>query len=102
MLQCRLPASIRCLSHPSAHIRALSTSVLRDILYIGSIKSNSKPAEINGIRGSSYQYFSLDVINWQADIEKCLLWEAHSRLATGMPIQYLETAAKELCCTISL
>lgn len=102
LLKCRLPASIRCLSHPSAHVRALSTSVLRDILHIGSIKSNSKPAEINGIRGSSYQYFSLDVINWQADIEKCLLWEAHSRLATGMPIQYLETAAKELCCSISL
>ncbi|XP_059455745.1 protein GIGANTEA isoform X2 [Corylus avellana] len=102
LLKCRLPASIRCLSHPSAHVRALSTSVLRDILHTGSIKSNFKPAEINGICGSSYQYFSLDVINWQADIEKCLAWEAHSRLATGMPIQYLETAAKELGCTISV
>ncbi|XP_062157690.1 protein GIGANTEA [Alnus glutinosa] len=102
LLKCRLPASIRCLSHPSAHVRALSTSVLRDILHTGSIKSNSKPAEINGIRGSSYQCFSLEVINWQADVEKCLLWEAHSRLATGMPIQYLETAAKELGCTISV
>jgi GIGANTEA protein len=92
----------RCLSHPSAHVRALSTSVLRDILHTGSIKSNFKPAEINGICSSSYQYFSLDVIDWQADIEKCLAWEAHSRLATGMPIQYLETAAKELGCTISV
>lgn len=101
-MQCRLPASIRCLSHPSAHIRALSTSVLRDILHIGSIKSNSEPAEINGIRGSSYQYLSLEVINWQTDIEKCLVWEAHSRLATGMPIQYLESAAKEFGCTISV
>ncbi|KAG6671525.1 hypothetical protein I3842_16G007900 [Carya illinoinensis] len=102
LLKCRLPATIRCLSHPSAHVRALSTSVLRDILHTGSIKSNSKPVNINGVCGPSYQYFSLDVIDWQADIEKCLVWEAHSRLATGMPIQYLDTAAKELGCTISL
>lgn len=102
LLQCRLSATIRCLSHPSAHVRALSTSVLRDILHTGSIKSNTKPAEINGNRGPSYQYLSLDVIDWQADVEKCLEWEAHSRLATGMPIQFLDTAAKELGCIISI
>ncbi|KAG7942910.1 hypothetical protein I3843_15G011300 [Carya illinoinensis] len=102
LLKCRVPATIRCLSHPSAHVRALSTSVLRDILHTGSFKSNSKPVDINGIRGPAYQYFSLDVIDWQASIEKCLAWEAHSRLATGMPIQFLDTAAKELGCTISL
>ncbi|KAG6625939.1 protein GIGANTEA-like isoform X2 [Carya illinoinensis] len=102
LLKCRVPATIRCLSHPSAHVRALSTSVLRDILHTGSFKSNSKPVDINGIRGPSYQYFSLDVIDWQASIEKCLAWEAHSRLAAGMPIQFLDAAAKELGCTISL
>ncbi|XP_040995737.1 protein GIGANTEA-like isoform X1 [Juglans microcarpa x Juglans regia] len=101
LLKCRVPATIRCLSHLSAHVRALSTSVLRDILHTGSITSNSKPVNINGIRGAAYQYFSLDVIDWQASIEKCLAWEAHSRLATGMPIQFLDTAAKELGCTIS-
>ncbi|KAF5467704.1 hypothetical protein F2P56_011933 [Juglans regia] len=102
LLKCRVPATIRCLSHPSAHVRALSTSVLRDILHTGSIKSNSKPVDINGIRGAAYEYFSLDVIDWQASIEKCIAWEAHSRLATGMPIQFLDIAAKELGCTISL
>lgn len=101
-MQCRLPATIRCLSHPSAHVRALSTSVLRDILHTGSIKTNHKPVEINGTRTPSYQYFNPDDIDWQADIEKCLTWEAHSRLATGMPIQFLDTAAKELGCTISI
>ncbi|KAL4651715.1 hypothetical protein ACB092_01G181000 [Castanea dentata] len=102
LLKCRLSATIRCLSHPSAHVRALSTSVLRDILHTGSIKSNSKPVDINGMSGPPYQYFSLGVIDWQDDIEKCLTWEAHSRLATGMSIEFLGTAAKELDCSISL
>ncbi|XP_048226516.1 protein GIGANTEA isoform X1 [Ricinus communis] len=102
LLKCRLPATIRCLSHPSAHVRAVSTSVLRGILYTGSIKRTSNRVDINGIRGPSYQYFNIDVTDWQTDIEKCLTWEAHSRLATGMPIQFLDTAAKELGCTISI
>ncbi|PON52675.1 GIGANTEA [Parasponia andersonii] len=102
LLKCRLPATIQCLSHPSAHVRALSTSVLRDIMQAGSIKTNPKRVEINGPRGPSYQYFNPDDIDWQADIEKCLTWEAHSRLATGRPIQFLDAAAKELGCTISI
>ncbi|TQD75144.1 hypothetical protein C1H46_039328 [Malus baccata] len=102
LLKCRLPATIRCLSHPSAHVRALSTSVLRDILQASSIRPNPNPVEINGIHGPSYKYFNLDVIDWQADIEKCLTWEAHSRLATGMHIKFLDTAAKELGCSISI
>ncbi|KAJ6337210.1 hypothetical protein OIU76_006979 [Salix suchowensis] len=57
LLKCRLPATIRCLSHPSAHVRALSTSVLRDILRTGSIKPSSKRVDRNGIQGPSYQYF---------------------------------------------
>ncbi|KAJ6685197.1 PROTEIN GIGANTEA [Salix purpurea] len=102
LLKCRLPATIRCLSHPSAHVRALSTSVLRDILRTGTIKPSSKRVDRNGIQGPSYQYFSPDKIDWQADIEKCLTWEAHSRLATGMPIHHVDTAAKEFGCTISI
>uniref|UniRef100_A0A5B7AQX9 GIGANTEA n=1 Tax=Davidia involucrata TaxID=16924 RepID=A0A5B7AQX9_DAVIN len=101
LLKCRLPATIRCLSHPSAHVRALSTSVLRDISHSGSWKSSNKQGDINGIHGPTYQYLNVGIIDWQADIEKCLTWEAHSRLATGMPIQFLDTAAKELGCTIS-
>ncbi|TYH72682.1 hypothetical protein ES332_D05G271900v1 [Gossypium tomentosum] len=101
LLKCRLPATTRCLSHPSAHVRALSTSVLRNILHIGSINSKSK-VEIYGIRGPSYQFFNIGAINWQNDIEKCLTWEVYSQLARGMTIQFLDTAAKELGCNISI
>lgn len=101
-MQCRIPATSRCLSHPSAHVRTLSISVLRDILHTGSIRSSAKPRRINGNHNPSYQYFNLDIIDWQADIEKCLTWEAHSRLSTGLSIKFLDTAAKELGCTISI
>lgn len=100
LLKCRISSTIRCLSHPSAHVRALSTSVLRDILHCGSINPATKQVERNNMHAR--KIFSYGVINWQADIEKCLTWEAHSRLATGLPIQYLDTAAKELNCSISL
>uniref|UniRef100_K7N3Z1 Protein GIGANTEA n=3 Tax=Glycine subgen. Soja TaxID=1462606 RepID=K7N3Z1_SOYBN len=102
LLKCRLSATIRCLSHPSAHVRALSISVLRDILHTGSIRCSPKPRRLNGTHNPSYQYFNLDVIDWQADIEKCLTWEAHSRLSNGLSINFLDTAAKELGCTISM
>lgn len=101
LLKCRVPATVRCLSHPSAHVRALSTSVLRDILHTGSIKSSPKPVDINGIHDAACQYLVAGT-DWQADIEKCLTWEAHRRLATGMPREFLDVAAKELGCTISL
>ncbi|KAM7278566.1 hypothetical protein ACFE04_005700 [Oxalis oulophora] len=102
LLKCRLPATIRCLSHPSAHVRALSTSVLRDILHTSSVQPSTKQFDLSGIRGPSCRYFNPDAIDWQADAEQCLTWEAHSRLATGMSIEYLDTAAKELGCAISL
>ncbi|KAL2519874.1 Protein GIGANTEA [Forsythia ovata] len=95
LLKCRLPATVRCVSHPSAHIRALSTSVLRAILNASSIKSSSEQVDRNGIR-SPYQYLNVGITNWQADVEKCLIWEARSRLTTGLPIQFVGSAAKEL------
>lgn len=101
-IQCRLPATVRCLSHPSAHVRALSTSVLRDILQTGSYVHRSTPNNINGVHSPSFQYFNREAINWKVDLEKCLTWEAHSRLVTGMPIEVLHVAAKELGCSISL
>ncbi|KAE8646179.1 protein GIGANTEA isoform X1 [Cucumis sativus] len=101
LLKCRLSATVRCLSHPSAHVRALSTSVLRDILHTSLIKSNSKSVNVNGIY-PSYQYFSSGIIDWKADIEKCLGWEVRSQLATGQSTQFLQAAAKELSCSISL
>ncbi|KAG7016401.1 Protein GIGANTEA, partial [Cucurbita argyrosperma subsp. argyrosperma] len=102
LLKCRLPATVRCLSHPSAHVRTLSTSVLRDILQTGSYVGRSAHKNINGVHSSSFQYFDMEAINWKDDLEKCLTWEAHSRLVTGMPIEGLHVAAKELGCSISL
>ncbi|XP_027924756.1 protein GIGANTEA-like [Vigna unguiculata] len=99
LLKCRLPATIRCLSHPSAHVRALSTSVLRDILNTCSIIYGPKRQQKNDIHNL---YFNLDVIDWRADIEKCLIWEAHNQLSNGMSIEYLNTAARDLGFAISI
>ncbi|KAJ4953765.1 hypothetical protein NE237_030597 [Protea cynaroides] len=101
LLKCRLSATVRCLSHPSAHVRALSTSVLRDALLIPSIDSNSKQ-DVRDVKDPHYQDLSLGVIDWHADIEKCLAWEARSQTASGMSIAFLDSAAKELGCTISV
>ncbi|KAM0005319.1 hypothetical protein Hdeb2414_s0214g00835991 [Helianthus debilis subsp. tardiflorus] len=103
LLKCRLPATVRCLSHSSAHVRALSTSVLRAILHVGLINpSGQPPSNLIAACRPAYQYLNIDVIDWEADVSKCLTWEAHSRIATGMPIQYLNIAAKELGCPISI
>ncbi|OVA10620.1 GIGANTEA [Macleaya cordata] len=102
LLKFRLPATVCCISHPSAHVRARSISVLRDILLIGSTKYSSKQEYLNGIHVPPYRFTSLGIFNWHTDIEKCLTWEAHSRQETGMTITFLETAAKELGCTISI
>ncbi|KAL8058300.1 hypothetical protein ABFX02_03G009300 [Erythranthe guttata] len=99
LLKCRLPATVRCVSHPSAHVRALSTSVLRAILHAGSRKPNTtKTAGANSINSPRQHHH----LNWQADIEKCLAWEARSRRVTGLPVQFVDSAAKELGCTISI
>nr|AKX69260.1 protein GIGANTEA [Arabidopsis lyrata subsp. lyrata]AKX69261.1 protein GIGANTEA [Arabidopsis lyrata subsp. lyrata]AKX69271.1 protein GIGANTEA [Arabidopsis lyrata subsp. lyrata]AKX69275.1 protein GIGANTEA [Arabidopsis lyrata subsp. lyrata]AKX69285.1 protein GIGANTEA [Arabidopsis lyrata subsp. lyrata] len=106
LLKCRLPATVRCLSHPSAHVRALSISVLRDIMNQSSIPIKVTPklptTEKNGMNSPSYRFFNAATIDWKADIQKCLNWEAHSLLSTTMPTQFLDTAARELGCTISL
>ncbi|KAK7270986.1 hypothetical protein RJT34_26545 [Clitoria ternatea] len=99
LLKCRLPATFRCLSHPSAHVRALSTTVLRDILHSSSIRLSPKPPQKNGING---QHFNLDAIDWQSDMEKCFKWEAHSRLSNGLSIEYLSAAARDLGFVISI
>ncbi|KAL8159929.1 hypothetical protein V2J09_001466 [Rumex salicifolius] len=68
LLKCRLSATIQCLCHPSAHVRALSTSVLRDIMQSPPMRSCLKPAEKgkNGI----HMYLNPGLIDWQADIER--------------------------------
>ncbi|XP_075516756.1 protein GIGANTEA-like [Primulina tabacum] len=99
LLKCRLPATVRCVSHPSAHVRALSTSVLRAILNAGS---SIKQMDINGIhKDHCHQYLNTGDTSWLSDIEKCLTWEAHSRIASGLPIHFVDAAAKELGCNIT-
>ncbi|WVZ72578.1 hypothetical protein U9M48_021013 [Paspalum notatum var. saurae] len=102
-LECRLSTTIRCLSHPSAHVRALSMSVLRDILNNGPM-NHSKivqgEQQRNGIKSSSYRCLAAGIINWQADVERCIEWEAHSRRATGLTLAFLSAAAKELGCPL--
>ncbi|XP_015073264.1 protein GIGANTEA-like [Solanum pennellii] len=102
LLKCRLPATVRCISHPSALVRALSISLLRAIMQTGSIKTRANRADVNGIHGPAYKYLNIGTINWQRDIEKCLTWEANSRIENGMCTQFLDMAAKELGCTISI
>ncbi|OVA01438.1 GIGANTEA [Macleaya cordata] len=92
LLKCRLPATTHCLSHPSAHVRALSTSVLRDL---SSIKSSSKQVDI-AIADPPCRYSSLGVINWHVEIEKCLKGEAQRLCATGTTNTFLCAACKEL------
>jgi len=102
LLKCRLSPTIRCLSHPSAHVRALSMSVLRDILNNGSItpsKIIQGEQQRNGIQSSSYRCLAAS-INWQADVQRCIEWEAHSRRATGLTLAFLSAAAKELGCPL--
>ncbi|KAK9757336.1 hypothetical protein RND81_01G156000 [Saponaria officinalis] len=102
LLKCRVPATITCLSHPSAHVRARSISVLRDILQNGLMKPGFKPENKNGIHGPPLKFSHLGITDWQADVEKCMTWEAHTRVARGDTIQYLDIAAKELGCKITI
>uniref|UniRef100_A0A0D9UXK8 Gigantea n=1 Tax=Leersia perrieri TaxID=77586 RepID=A0A0D9UXK8_9ORYZ len=102
-LECRLSTTIRCLSHPSAHVRALSMSVLRDILNSGQINPSKliQGEHRNGIKSPTYQCLAASIINWQADVERCIEWEAHSRRATGLTLAFLTAAAKELGCPLA-
>ncbi|XP_010535090.1 PREDICTED: protein GIGANTEA [Tarenaya hassleriana] len=101
LLKCRLPATVRCLSHQSAHVRTLSISVLRGIMQQSSMKKK-KPQEKNGGIHKGTFFNGGEAIDWKADIQKCLSWEAHSLVSSSLPTQFLDTAALELGCTISI
>ncbi|KAH0741412.1 hypothetical protein KY290_034455 [Solanum tuberosum] len=78
-----------------AHVRALSTSVLRDSMYAGSVKPSVKEVEdVNGIHNPAYQYLSISIIDWKTDIGKSLMCEANNRLENGMSAQSLDTSAR--------
>nr|ACT22764.1 GIGANTEA [Allium cepa] len=95
LLKCRLSATVRCLSHPSAHVRALSLSVLRDIMHISPLKFNTVRT---GVCNHSYRSSTLGTVNWHADIDKCIKWEAQSIEANGTTLAFLDAAANELGC----
>ncbi|XP_008786528.2 protein GIGANTEA-like [Phoenix dactylifera] len=102
LLKFRLSATIRCLSHSSAHVRALSSSILRVIMHGNTTKSTSfMHGDGQGLCDPSYRSLSAGIINWHSDIEKCIKWEAHSRRATGMTLAFLDAAAKELGCPLT-
>ncbi|KAJ6793187.1 protein GIGANTEA-like [Iris pallida] len=102
LLKCRLSATIRCLSHPSAHVRALSLSVLRDIMHSNPKKSSSsKNGEGSGICTPPRRSLGVGTVNWHADIDKCMKWEFHSRQATGLALAFLDAAANELGCPLA-
>eukprot|EP00494_Astrolonche_serrata_P016594 UN16764 len=102
LLKCRLSPTIRCLSHASAHVRALSMSVLRDILNSGPLGSTKiiQGEQRNGIQSPNYQCTAANTVNWQADVERCIDWEARSRRATGVTLAFLTAAANELGCPL--
>uniref|UniRef100_A0A7N0TN91 Gigantea n=1 Tax=Kalanchoe fedtschenkoi TaxID=63787 RepID=A0A7N0TN91_KALFE len=102
LLKRRLPATIQCLSHPSAHVRALSISVVRDIMQIDVTESMAL-AEISSISGAPAEQSKskLGIADWRSNIEMCLTWEAHNRISSEMTLEFLSIAAKELGCRFS-
>ncbi|KAG1330074.1 protein GIGANTEA [Cocos nucifera] len=102
LLKFRLSATIRCLSHSSAHVRALSTSVLRVIMHGSPTKSATfLHGDRQGLYDPSYRSLSAGIIKWYSDVDKCIKWEAHSRRATGLTLAFLDAAAKELGCPLT-
>ncbi|KAH0653808.1 hypothetical protein KY289_031486 [Solanum tuberosum] len=71
--------------------------------YFLRIKPSVKEVEdVNGIHNPAYQYLSISIIDWKTDIGKSLMCEANNRLENGMSAQFLDTATRELGCTISV
>ncbi|KAI5055707.1 hypothetical protein GOP47_0029228 [Adiantum capillus-veneris] len=85
LLKMRLPAIVHCLSHNSAHVRALSKALLQDEMY-----SNSASLYLHTDR-------VLDD-DWKLAIAKCVAQEMVSLQALGMPISMLVEAAASLGC----
>ncbi|KAG6542250.1 hypothetical protein Mapa_016378 [Marchantia paleacea] len=96
LLRERLPATVRCLSHNSTHVRAMSVARLRDMLYMESLRSSSSRKSSEG----SEREESTGTGNWRRYVEQCVVWEVHCRRAGGMSISLLANAASALGCPI--
>lgn len=92
----RLPATVRCLSHNSTHVRAMSVARLRDMLYMESLRSSSSRKSSEG----SEREEANGTGNWRRYVEQCVVWEVHCRRAGGMSISLLANAASALGCPI--
>lgn len=87
LLKMRLPAIVHCLSHSSAHVRALSIALLQNEMY-----SNSASL-----------YHNRDGMlddDWKLSVAKCVAQEMVSLQALGMPILMLVEAAASLGCCV--
>eukprot|EP00250_Pteridium_aquilinum_P013017 c21079_g1_i1 orf=657-4169(-) len=87
LLKMRLPAIVHCLSHNSAHVRALSMALLQNEVYSNSvslhIQKGKRPRE-----------------DWKLSVEECVAREMHSLQAMGMSISMLVDAATTLGCCV--
>ncbi|KAL3700067.1 hypothetical protein R1sor_018089 [Riccia sorocarpa] len=98
LLRDRLPATVRCLSHNSAHVRAMGVARLKDMLDMESLwSSSSKKSSEAGEREEQN-----GCGNWRKYVEQCVVWEVHCRRAGGMSISLLSNAASALGCPISI
>lgn len=94
--QDRIPVVVQCLSHSSAHVRAISIARLRDMTYFESFRSRCSEGRLedgdiveNGDSDSSSYC-------WRKAIEQRITWESHYRRAGGMSISLLANAAAAL------
>ncbi|MCO5608286.1 hypothetical protein L7F22_062492 [Adiantum nelumboides] len=87
LLKMRLPAIVHCLSHNSAHVRALSKALLQNEMYSSSASLYCRTD--GGIED-----------DWKLAVSNCVAQEIVSLQALGMPISMLIEAATSLgCCT---
>ncbi|XP_057862401.1 protein GIGANTEA isoform X1 [Cryptomeria japonica] len=101
LLKYRLPATVQCLSHSSAHVRALSTSLLRVILHESLNFGHGKYLSEKSHHSENVCCVEDLVIKyWRRDVEQCLAWEVHNRQARGMSVALLVSAANALGCSV--
>eukprot|EP00270_Netrium_digitus_P001681 TRINITY_DN11845_c0_g1_i1.p1 TRINITY_DN11845_c0_g1~~TRINITY_DN11845_c0_g1_i1.p1 ORF type:complete len:165 (+),score=44.62 TRINITY_DN11845_c0_g1_i1:3-497(+) len=119
ILLARVPATVRCLSHASAHVRALSTALLRLILslspsppcsphqQLGTMQQHSNTHSINlEQRLHSHQHHLLDQnaikiqhqveLDWWMELEGCLMRESMVRQVEGLSSSFIMEAAAAL------
>ncbi|KAH7297848.1 hypothetical protein KP509_25G015300 [Ceratopteris richardii] len=87
LLKMRLPAIVRCLSHGSAHVRALSIALLQNEVY-------STSASMHDQREKSLED------EWKLAVANCVAQEIITLQAMGMPVSMLLEAASSLGCCV--